>query len=138
MEQTLNQRNSPRNMSGTFSLKALANKILEQNKKWNKPGTDASKSVPHPDQNVPLHGTTSETDCSDQTDDLSYAFEERAAIAEVDGCQNSMQAQRIAYLDSFISLLSALADHDPHQDWLLQKIQTALASLEAQNFPTLN
>ena len=71
-------------------------------------------------------------------DSLLYGFEERVAIAEVDGNQNPIQAHRIAYLDAFISLLSALAENDPHQSWLAQKIQTALATLEAQNFPTLN
>ncbi len=67
-----------------------------------------------------------------------HDFEERIAIAEVDGNQNPIQAHRIAYLDAFISLLSALAEDDPYQDWLAQKIQTALATLEAQSFPTLN
>ncbi|MBY0293161.1 MAG: hypothetical protein K2W92_07740, partial [Alphaproteobacteria bacterium] len=65
-------------------------------------------------------------------------YEERIAIAEVDGNQNPLQAHRIAYLDAFIALLSALAEDDPHQDWLTQKIQAALATLEEQNFPTLN
>ena len=67
-----------------------------------------------------------------------HDFEERIAIAEVDGNQNSIQAHRSAYLDAFISLLSALAENDPQQDWLAQKVQTALATLEVQNFPTLN
>ena len=67
-----------------------------------------------------------------------HDFEERIAIAEVDGNQNPIQAHRIAYLDAFISLLSVLAEKDPHQDWLAQKIQTALATLEVQNFPRLN
>ena len=67
-----------------------------------------------------------------------HDFEERIAIAEVDGNQNPIQAHRIAYFDAFISLLSALVEKDPHQDWLAQKIQTALATLEAQNFPRLN
>lgn len=69
---------------------------------------------------------------------LLDSFEERLAIAEYYGQQTHFQAHRIAYLDAFISHLSALAEKDPHQDWLAQKIQTALATLEAQNFPRLN
>lgn len=71
-------------------------------------------------------------------DSLHHDYEERLAIAEYDGHQNTTQAQRIAYLDAFISLLSALAGKDPHQDWFAQKIQTALATLQDQNFPRLN
>lgn len=70
--------------------------------------------------------------------DYFYSYEERIAIAEVDGNQNPTDAHCIAYLDAFISILSAFAEDDPHQDWLAQKIQTALATLEVQNFPTLN
>jgi hypothetical protein len=44
----------------------------------------------------------------------------------------------MAYLDTFITFLSALAETDLHQGGLSQKIQTTLATLEAQNFPTLN
>lgn len=85
VEQTLNQRNSPRNMDGTFSLKALANKVLERNKERNTYGTKVLKPVPHPDQPVPLRGTNLEPTCVPQYDDLSYAFEERAAIMEYEG-----------------------------------------------------
>ncbi len=71
-------------------------------------------------------------------DSLQYDFEERLAIAEYDGGLTPAQAQRIAYLDAFISILSTLTEDDLHQGWLAQKIQTALATLERQNFPTLN
>jgi hypothetical protein len=70
--------------------------------------------------------------------ELRENFEERLAISEYDGQQTHLQAQRIAYLDAFISILSTLAEDDPRQDWLAQKIQIALVTLEAQNFPTLN
>lgn len=69
---------------------------------------------------------------------LRENFDERLAIAEMDGNQNLIQAHRISYLDAFISILSTLAEDDPRQDWLTQKIQTTLAILEAQNFPALN
>jgi hypothetical protein len=67
-----------------------------------------------------------------------YDFEERLAIAEHDGHQSSSQTQRIAYLDTFITILSNLAKNDPHKDWLAQKIQIALATLEARNLSWLN
>ena len=131
-------RNTQWNTAGTSSLKALANKVLERNTKGNKSGTEALKSVPLPDQTVPLRGTNSGADDVTQYNALSYEFEERAAIAEYDGQQTPLQAHRIAYLDAFIALLSALAKDDPHQDWLTQKIQIALANLEAQRFLTMN
>src|SRR5207253_1582333 len=44
--------------------------------------------------------------------DLLDGYEERLAIAEYDGHQNSTQAQRIAYLDAFIAVLVTL----PYED----------------------
>jgi hypothetical protein len=87
-------------------------------------------NIPEPD------GFTIETNMSDSS--LLDSFEERLAIAEYDGQQTHLQAQRIAYLDAFISILSTLAEKDPHQDWLAQKIQTALTVLETKNFQALN
>ena len=138
VEQTFNQRNSPWNIGGTNSLKALANKVLERNKEWNTYGTMTSKSVPPPDQSVPLRGTNAEVGCKDKADNFLYDFEERLAIAEIDGNQTPIEAHRIAYLDTFISILSALAENDPYQGWLAEKIETALTTLEIQNFPKLN
>ena len=66
VEQTLNQRNSLRNINGTSSLKALENKMLERNKERNTYGTRALKPVPHPDQPTPLRGTKVEVGCSFQ------------------------------------------------------------------------
>jgi len=65
-------------------------------------------------------------------------YQERVAIAELDGKQNPVQARCIAYLDAFISLLSDLAENDSHRDWLSEKVQTALTTLEAQNLSSLN
>lgn len=135
VEQDHNLGNTQWNTNGTLSLKDLANKVLERNKSWNKSGTNPSKSVPLAAQNVPLSGTRSETDHTPRYDAFSYEFEERVAIAEYDGHQNPLQAEHIAYLGAFINLLSTLAENDPHQDWLAQKIQIALAALEAQHFP---
>ena len=43
---------------------------------------------------------------------LSDEHEERIAIAEYDGCQDTLQAQRIAYQDAFIAVLNTLAPGD--------------------------
>jgi len=131
-------RNTQWNAVGTSSLKALANKVLERNKDRNKPGTETLKSVPHPDQPVPLCGTNSGADDTTQYDALSYELEERLAIAEYDGQQTPLQAQRIAYLDAFISILLDLAEDDLQKDWLAQKIKTALTVLETKNLRMLN
>ncbi|MBY0273476.1 MAG: hypothetical protein K2X02_08765, partial [Alphaproteobacteria bacterium] len=138
VEQEQVMRNTQWNIAGISSLKALANKVLERNKDRNKPGTEALKSVPHPDQLVPRNGTNSGADDATQYDALSYEFEERLAIAEYGGQQTQLQAQRIVYLDAFISLLSDQAKDDLEKDWLAQKIQIALATLETQNFSMLN
>jgi len=87
MEQTLYQRNSPRNMSGTYSLKALANKGLDQNTKGNKPGTGASKPVPPPDQPVPLRGTKSRSDNATRFNALSYDIKPLCFMFHVLGCE---------------------------------------------------
>jgi len=85
-----------------------------------------------------LHYVSGPSQSTFNQESLLYDFEERIAIAEYDGHQSPIQARRIAYLDAFISILSTLAEDDPYQDWLSEKIQIALATLEAQNFPTLN
>jgi hypothetical protein len=68
----------------------------------------------------------------------SQDFEEKLAIAEYDGYQNSTQAHRIAYLDAFISTLTALPATASQKDWLDMRIQTALAWVEAQEYRTIN
>jgi hypothetical protein len=60
---------------------------------------------------------------------LLYDFEERLAIAEYDGEQTPVHAQKIAYLDGFISISSNLGEDAPHKDWLAQKIQIAFKPL---------
>lgn len=138
VEQTLNQRNSSWNRSGTSSLKALANKVLEQNKERNKPGTEASNSVPPLPQSLSACGTNTEVGCKVEADSFLYDFEERLAIAEYDGEASPVQAHCIAYLDAFISLLTHFAEDEPdYQDWLKMKIHVALERLEGQSFPIL-
>jgi len=63
-------------------------------------------------------------------------FEERIAIAEYDGHQNSTQAQRIAYQDAFITVLNTLPYKDTEgrdeEDWLEQRIKAAKEWLVSQ------
>jgi hypothetical protein len=115
----------------------LANKVLERNKDRNKPGTEALKSVPLSNQPVPPNGTNSGADDATQYDALSYEFEERLAIAEYDGQQTPKQAQHIAYLDAFISVLTTIPQETlclPYgEDWLDARIMAAKDWLQAQN-----
>ena len=74
-------------------------------------------------------------------DSLLYEFEERLAIAEYDGCQNEIQAERIAYQDAFISVLNALPD-DQERDlgvrrWLDQRIKASQDWLEQEGVLSL-
>ncbi len=132
MEQEHILRNTQWNTTGTSSLKALANKVLERNTSENKPGTETLKSVPHPDQPVPRNGTNSGADEAIQYDALSYEFEERAATAEYDG----QQTQRIAYLDVFMAVLSIFPyeEEEGHYDenWLTRRVKATQNWLAAQ------
>jgi hypothetical protein len=138
VEQDQELRNTQRNVYGTSPLKALATKLLERNNDVNKSGTVTSKSVPPTPQCSTACGTRIEVGCKVDRDDLLYEFNERVAIAEYDGGQTDIQAQRMAYLDAFISVLSTLPATDLQRDWLNQRIQTTLAWIEGQKFPTLN
>lgn len=159
VEQDQSMRNTQWNAPRTNLLKALANKVLKRNKERNTVGTAASKSVPSIPQSFSACGTNGSLSVSqsirnETLHERKYGtwmkpislhpfsvledYEERLAIAEYDGQQTLTQAHRMAYLDAFISLLSDLAEDDPHQDWLAEKIQTVLATLEDQNFLTLN
>ena len=60
-------------------------------------------------------------------------YEERLAIAEVDGHQTPLQAERIAYQDAFIAVLSTLPCNDHSDgDWLNKRIQAAKEWLSSQ------
>jgi hypothetical protein len=52
-------------------------------------------------------------------------YEERRSIAEYYGHQNSIQAQRIAYLDTFLAVLASLPYENTTEDWLSHRIRTA-------------
>jgi hypothetical protein len=65
-----------------------------------------------------------------------YHFEERLAIAEIDGQQSPTQAQRIAYQDAFIAVLNTLPYEEEQgyydEDWLTRRIKAAQNWLVAQ------
>ncbi len=59
---------------------------------------------------------------------LRENFEERLAITEYDGQKTQLQAQRIAYLDAFMAVLSALPFEEEEgyydEDWLMRRVKT--------------
>lgn len=57
--------------------------------------------------------------------DILEAYEERRAIAEYDGEQVPLQAQRIAYLDAFLAVLAILPYEETEGDWLAHRIRAA-------------
>ncbi len=63
-------------------------------------------------------------------------FEERLAIAEYDGHQSPVQAQRIAYQDALIAVLSTLSYDEENgyydEGWLTRRIKAAQSWLVAQ------
>ncbi|OJW49097.1 MAG: hypothetical protein BGO67_11065 [Alphaproteobacteria bacterium 41-28] len=64
---------------------------------------------------------------------ILHNFEERVAIAEVDGHQNFTQAQRIAYQDVFIAVLNTLPYEENYEDnWLDKRIKAAKEWLTIQ------
>lgn len=111
------------NMS-PLSLRPLG--LLDE-KMVNTPEPDISNKPDRSDPNLNLSSSS-----------LLDSFEERLAIVEYDGDQTPLHAHHIAYLDAFISVLTALPATGPQRDWLDQRIQTSLAWIEAQNFLTLN
>jgi hypothetical protein len=62
-------------------------------------------------------------------------FEERLAITEYEGHRTSTQAQRIAYQDAFVEVLSTLPYEEEgyyDEDWLTRRIKAAQNWLAAQ------
>ena len=100
-----------------MSLKALAHKVLGRNTEWNKLGTEGQKCGTEASKFVPQCSTTCGT--KDEVNDLLYEFNERLAIAEHDGGQTPLEAHRMAYLDTFLSILFDLSATDPQKTgWL--------------------
>ncbi len=135
-------------MNETASLKSLASNTLERlerNKSRNKHETNVPNRVSRlsyceteyeTKNNVYFLPNSIGTSLNYHSGILRDGYEERIAIAEMDGKQPPIEAHCIAYLDAFISILSDLAENEPHQDWLAHKIQIALATLEARHFPS--
>lgn len=131
-------------MHETPSLKLLAFKALERlerNKARNKRETKGLLSVSRPIHHETLHDTKSGSwvkSLSLCPSSVLEDYEERLAIAEYDGHQTPLQAERIAYQDAFISVLNTLPQEDPylpHEDnWLDNRIRSAKEWLHSQNF----
>lgn len=136
MEKVENNHSKGGDKSDRFKLEpnmsplSLRLQGLLDEKMVNTPESDISDKSGRSDPNLNLSGLSGPS--------LRESFEERLAIVEHDGDQTPLHAHHIAYLDAFISVLTALPATGPRRDWLDQKIQTSLAWIEAQNFPTLN
>jgi hypothetical protein len=132
-------------MHETPLLKSLAFKALErleQNKARNKCETKGLLSVSRPIHHETLHDTKNGSLLSPivlHPSSLSDDYEERLAIAEYDGHQTPLQAERIAYQDAFISVLTTLPQEVPHltqgEDWFDARVRAAKEWLHSQNFP---
>lgn len=57
-----------------------------------------------------------------KSSDILEEYEERLAIAEYDGKQTSSQAERIAYVDAFVSVLITLPYDETERNWLSHRI----------------
>lgn len=79
-----------------------------------------------PGYQAPFKGSFAETSfyTLDATS-LLNEYQERLAIAEYDGHQDPAQAERIAYLDAFVSVLVTLPYDDSDGDWLGQRVKAA-------------
>ena len=139
-------------MHETSSLKSLAFNTLERlkrNKPRNKRETKGLLSVSRPIHHETLHDTKNGSWVGDialhpssfsalRPSSVLEDYEERLAIAEYDGHQTALQAERIAYQDAFISVLVTLpqeAYENSHgEHWLDARITAAKNWLQAQNF----
>lgn len=133
LEKAENNHSKGGDKSARFKLEpnmsplSLRPRGLLDEKMVNTPESDISDKPDRSDPNLNLSGSS-----------LLDSFEERLAIAEYDGDKTPLHAHHIAYLDAFISVLTALPATGPQRDWLDQRIQTSFAWIETQNFPTLN
>ena len=102
--------------------KNLENMSEARTDKTDKPHDGGHQSV----LSVPPRGTFDKFSLLDD-------FEERVAIAQYDGHQNPTQAQRIAYQDAFISVLTTLPYEESYEkDWLQERIKAAQEWLTKQ------
>jgi len=99
VEHGLSQRNTPWNVKGTFSLKALADKVLERNKERNKRGTIVLIPVPRASSSLSACGTNAQGVCDADQRELLYMFNERAAIRKYDAGFPREEAERLTRID---------------------------------------
>ena len=142
-------------MHETSSLKVLAYKALERlqrnnerNKRETKDENVVSQNMPCETKICPHDPGYAEARGGDpaflqkpfliQISSLSEEYEERIAIAEYDGQQDTIQAQRIAYQDAFISVLNALPYDDKEEKaWFEERIKAAKEWLLGQGIQCL-
>ncbi|MBY0273503.1 MAG: hypothetical protein K2X02_08915 [Alphaproteobacteria bacterium] len=113
-------RFSPKtNVSVLSVMSGPSGELLEQNLR--------KLSEPQPDKPDRFNLKTNVSVLSGLSGPLHESFEERLAIAEYDGQQTHLQAQRIAYLDAFMAVLSALPyeEEDGYydEDWLTRRVK---------------
>jgi len=141
-------------MQETKSLKDLACNVLNRSKSNAKPQQRITLAPQHQNQNLE-NKPESRTDNTDRFNpnanvsvlsvpsqgsldrtSLLDNFEERLAIAEYDGHQSPIQAQRIAYQDAFIAVLNTLPYEEEEgyydEDWLTRRIKAVQNWLVAQ------
>jgi hypothetical protein len=134
--------NSNSNLSVlSVPIQGYLDKNLENNPLLTTDSTDKFNSSPNLSVlSVPLQGYFDQNlgdrllPTTDNTDRFILDdYEERLAIAEYDGQQSPTQAERIAYLDAFVSVLLTLPYDDGAGDWLSHRITAAKEWLLAQN-----
>ena len=84
-----------------------------------------------------IHSQKTPINRTDKTDIVDQ-YEERVAIAEFDGGQNTSQAHRIAYQDAIITTLNATTPDSrlkDDTDWFLERVKTAQDFLMTQGIP---
>lgn len=119
VKQELPKQNNAVNSYETIGLKALADKVLRRNVHVNNCETDTVIPV-----SLNNFKETKETKL-----DFYYItfFEERAAIAEFDGCQSREEAENIAYKDT----LSEWIYNNPRTECLRLDIKSHIKEAKA-------
>lgn len=129
----------PDRLDPSLNLSGLSGRpwgLLEENLRIPEIGTDISDITHKPDisdkTNSRNYLSSFSTECfanrtfvSPKDTGLLDEYEERLAIAEYDGLQSPIQAQRIAYLDAFVSVLVTLPYDSNKEDWLPQRLNAA-------------
>jgi hypothetical protein len=119
-----------------MSLLSLRPRGLLDEKVVNTPEPYVSDKPDRFDPKMNMSGLSVPPEGSFSKSSLLDDFEERIAIAEYDGHQNSTRAQRIAYQDAFVEVLSTLPYEEVQgyydEDWLTRRVKAAQSWLVAQ------